>query len=335
MKINKKAYLVILVLYFSGISICKSLESVVELKNTQNDINNAIFAVSYQDLIDLTPNTLEKIIASSRRYGSFILKIDDQRGNSLLQIKQCALKFFSSPLQQKQEVAVKKGSSRGFVDLRNPNEGNFLEMFAYGLLDPSKTNKWPKSFDCMEKLCMSHIKDLHKIGIEITKEIYSYFKLDPEFITMNSLKSKTGATLNYYPVKNNHSIKSLIKEHIDFGLLGIVHTFGSGGLEIFDYDKNLWIPVSYDSDNYIVNIGGMLSLLVKGKIKPCLHRVIKKQNTDRLSINVFVELDKDAKIDLQESGDRELKNIQTYGDAIRIIEKRYFGDQLRNDKNNS
>lgn len=105
-------------------------------------------------------------------------------------------------------------------------------------------------------------------------------------------------------------------------------------MEIFDYLTNQWLATKSDKNHYIVNIGGALSHMLAGKIKPCLHRVINKQTTDCISINTFVELDYDAKIDLSKSCDLELEQIKTYGDAIKVIEKRNFKDDiLGNNKN--
>jgi isopenicillin N synthase-like dioxygenase len=304
-------------------------------KSSQDKIKNELFILSSDELSNLKPNTIAKIVDSSRRYGAFILKIDDAESNKLAMIKTCALKFFQLPLMEKEKIKPIIDTYRGFITLYKPNDGNFLELFTHGLHPGTKSNnKWPKVPHCMQELCTHHIKETHEIGIELAKAIYDYFNFDPDFIENNSHRSKTGQTINYYPLKKQNKYKSIMKEHIDFGLFGIVYTFGDGGLEIFDYLANKWISVEPNKNHYIVNIGGALSHMLAGKIKPCLHRVINKQTTDRISVNTFVELDWDAKIDLSKSGDPELENIKTYGEAIKIIERRNFkNDLLGNNKN--
>jgi isopenicillin N synthase-like dioxygenase len=322
--------LILFFIVFLGISQNGSAEKIP----FQNKTKSELFIVSSDELDNLKPNTIAKMVESSQRYGAFILKIDDNESNKLATIKKCALKFFQLSLKEKEKIKPIIDTYRGFITLYQPNDGNFLELFTHGLHPGTKSNnKWPKIPNCMQELCTNHIKETHEKGMQIAKAIYGYFNFDPDFIENNSHRSKTGQTINYYPLKKQNKYKSIMKEHIDFGLFGIVYTFGDGGLEIFDYLANKWTSVEPNKNHYILNIGGVLSNMLAGKIKPCLHRVINKQTTDRISVNTFVELDWDAKIDLSKSGDPELKNIKTYGEAIKIIERRNFKNDLLGNKN--
>ncbi|TDH69541.1 hypothetical protein CCR75_002275 [Bremia lactucae] len=75
--------------------------------------------------------------------------------------------------------------------------------------------------------------------------------------------------------------------HTDYGLLTLLSTDLSEGLQIFY--KNQWIKVPPRQDAFVVNLGDMAERFTNGIFKSTLHRVVNQSGKERYSVPFFYE----------------------------------------------
>lgn len=82
--------------------------------------------------------------------------------------------------------------------------------------------------------------------------------------------------------------------HTDYGMLTILHTDGSPGLQILH--GRHWIDVDHVPGALIVNLGDMLERWTNGRYKSTVHRVVSTTRRDRYSTPFFFEPNFDARV---------------------------------------
>ncbi|KAG7390130.1 hypothetical protein PHYBOEH_007146 [Phytophthora boehmeriae] len=75
--------------------------------------------------------------------------------------------------------------------------------------------------------------------------------------------------------------------HTDYGLITLLSTDTTGGLQIFHEEK--WIDVPPREDAFVVNIGDMAERFTNGRFKSTLHRVVNSSGKERYSVPFFYE----------------------------------------------
>ncbi|KAK4050833.1 hypothetical protein OIV83_003255 [Microbotryomycetes sp. JL201] len=80
--------------------------------------------------------------------------------------------------------------------------------------------------------------------------------------------------------------------HTDFGLITLLATSGTPGLELFTGGE--WVPIEPAPSSFVVNVGDMLSLYTGAEYKSSLHRVENKSGSERYSIPFFLDGNSDV-----------------------------------------
>ncbi|KAM0790832.1 hypothetical protein ACM66B_004677 [Microbotryomycetes sp. NB124-2] len=80
--------------------------------------------------------------------------------------------------------------------------------------------------------------------------------------------------------------------HTDFGLITLLATSGTPGLELFTGGE--WVPIEPAAGSFVVNVGDMLSLYTGAEYKSSLHRVENKSGSERYSIPFFLDGNSDV-----------------------------------------
>ncbi|MEN9643598.1 MAG: hypothetical protein RL238_267 [Actinomycetota bacterium] len=135
-----------------------------------------------------------------------------------------------------------------------------------------------------------------------------------------------------------------VGEHTDYGLLTLLATDGTPGLEVKSHGE--WIAAPADADLVICNLGDMLDRLTGGRYRSNPHRVRNHAGTDRYSLPYFfdpgwdavvesLEFDDDWQVpaDAQERWDRaNLHEVSgTYGQWLGAKVAKVFPDLAQRD----
>ncbi|KAL4106876.1 hypothetical protein PRIC1_004915 [Phytophthora ramorum] len=75
--------------------------------------------------------------------------------------------------------------------------------------------------------------------------------------------------------------------HTDYGLITLLSTDMTGGLQIFHEGE--WVEVPPREDAFVVNIGDMAERFTNGSFKSTLHRVVNALGKERYSVPFFYE----------------------------------------------
>jgi len=107
-------------------------------------------------------------------------------------------------------------------------------------------------------------------------------------------------TLNY-PASNHNPLTNTQKvrasAHTDYGLLTLLQTFGSQGLQVQN-KAGEWINVRLTNpDDLVINIGDALGRMTNNAFKSTRHRVIQFDSAQRQSIAFFVNFNDKALIE--------------------------------------
>jgi isopenicillin N synthase-like dioxygenase len=78
-----------------------------------------------------------------------------------------------------------------------------------------------------------------------------------------------------------------VGEHTDYGLLTLLATDGTPGLEVQSHGE--WIAAPADPDLVICNLGDMLDRLTGGRYRSTPHRVRNHDRHDRYSLPFFLD----------------------------------------------
>ena len=135
-----------------------------------------------------------------------------------------------------------------------------------------------------------------------------------------------------------------VGEHTDYGLLTLLATDGTPGLEVKSHGE--WIPAPADADLVICNLGDMLDRLTGGRYRSNPHRVRNHAGNDRYSLPFFfdpgwdavvepLEFDDDWRVpaDAQERWDQaNLHEVSgTYGEWLGAKVAKVFPDLAQRD----
>jgi len=92
-----------------------------------------------------------------------------------------------------------------------------------------------------------------------------------------------------------------VGEHTDYGLLTLLATDGTPGLEVKSHGE--WIAAPADADLVICNLGDMLDRLTGGRYRSNPHRVRNHAGSDRYSLPFFFDPGWDAVVEPLEFDD--------------------------------
>lgn len=88
---------------------------------------------------------------------------------------------------------------------------------------------------------------------------------------------------NYYPSLNRPALPGQLRRgaHTDFGVLTVLYqTSDHGGLEVRHPTSSSWIPVPFEPNTFVLNIGDLMERWTNGRWVSTLHRVVNPAIAD-------------------------------------------------------
>lgn len=215
--------------------------------------------------------------------------------------------FFDLPLEDKLAIKV-NAANRGYtpsgeetLDPANQSQGDTKEGLYIGRdIDPLSDearlplhgcNQWP-SEDILpnyKRVVQAYFEECSRLGLRLLQLLALSLGL-PEGWFDDKFKSPVALLRPiHYAATASQPEKGVLGAgaHTDYGMLTILWTDGTPGLQIFTEGR--WWDVPPIPDTFIINLGDMLERWTNGMFRSTLHRVVTDGSSPRDSAAFFFE----------------------------------------------
>ena len=116
-------------------------------------------------------------------------------------------------------------------------------------------------------------KALNALGEEVLKAIALILTKDKNFFIPWVSKGNSVLRLIHYPPVQDQSNSLRARAHEDINLITLLVGAEESGLEVQN-TQGEWIPIEAESKSIVCNIGDMMQLVTRNKLKSTTHRVV-------------------------------------------------------------
>jgi isopenicillin N synthase-like dioxygenase len=294
-------------------------------------------------IIDLAASdAAAQLHKACRDVGFFALVLNDDLDARRQELIALATGFFAMPDDVKDLVSMERGGPawRGWFPLGGELTSGIPDLkegFYFGDdLEPDPRpmhgpNLWPDRPAGLAQAVSNWMDEMQSLGQQVLSYMAEGLGLTPDFFatTLTGQPTPLFRIFRYPPQPTGDDSNWGVREHSDYGLLTLLATDGTPGLEINVNGE--WRAVPVDPKLLICNLGDMLDRLTGGRYRSTRHRVRNHAGHDRYSMPFFLDPGWDASIaplDLddgwvvpQDANDRwDRANVRdlggTYGDWI-------------------
>tara|TARA_B100000029_G_scaffold516236_1_gene627877 strand:- start:28832 stop:29740 length:909 start_codon:yes stop_codon:yes gene_type:complete len=244
--------------------------------------------LSLQSLINDESKSLDELSTALESHGFFTI-VDHGIDDSLLDHSyNLAKAFFSLDTTIKLNYSrPEHGGARGYTP--------FGKETALGETVPDLKEFWhfgphiDATYDQRIKpnIYVNEIKDfnehfnklfisLNHLGISVLSSISTILGLKKSFFDSWVLKGNSVLRLIHYPPVNDKENNLRARAHEDINLITLLVGAEESGLEVLDKSGD-WIPIESRSHAIVCNIGDMMQLVTRKKLKSTTHRVVDYQ----------------------------------------------------------
>ena len=152
-------------------------------------------------------------------------------------------------------------------------------------------NQWPsaRSLPLLRPTYEGYISRLTLLGFRLLKLLAISLEVSEDYFIRFFEQPMLMLRPLHYEGRISEPSKGVFRAgaHTDYGMLTILATDGTPGLQIYQEEK--WIDVEHIPDSFVLNLGDMLERWTNRQYNSTLHRVITKTQSERFSIAFFFE----------------------------------------------
>ena len=179
-------------------------------------------------------------------------------------------------------------------------------------------NKWASEIPGFKEKVSELFDQFDLVGRSLLRSVAIFLQIEENYFEeVANEGNSVMRSIHYPPVRQNEKGERS-GAHEDINLITLLIGGHQPGLEIRS-KKNEWLPVNFDSEVLICNIGDMLQRLTNHKLISTTHRVVAPEeaskNTSRYSIPFFVHPNPNWVIETLDSCCSE-DNPKKYQEAI-------------------
>jgi isopenicillin N synthase-like dioxygenase len=302
-------------------------------------------------IIDLTyRNAAAQLHAACHDVGFFALALSDELDARRQELIALATGFFALPKETKQQVAMDQAGAawRGWFPLGGELTSGIPDLkegYYFGEELPIDErplhgpNLWPDRPAGLPQAVSNWMDEMQSLGQQVLSYMAEGLGLSPDYFAtaLTGRPTPLFRIFRYPPQPSGDESNWGVREHSDYGLLTLLATDGTPGLEI--NVNGAWIDAPADPQLLICNLGDMLDRLTGGRYRSTRHRVRNHAHHDRYSMPFFLDPSWDASIEPvvipddwvipQDANDRwDQANVRdltgTYGDWLTAKVSRVF-----------
>ena len=242
--------------------------------------------LSYKNIAAFDPATLSILSEALKNHGFFTIIDHGINDNLLDDSYDLAKKFFD--LDETVKINYSRpehGGARGYTpfgketalgekvpDLKEfwhhgPQVDGTYDKRIKGNLSVKEIDNFGSHFDDL-------FTSLNDLGMGVLSAIANVLDLDKDFFDNWVLKGNSVLRLIHYPPVSDSSNLQRARAHEDINLITLLVGAEESGLEILS-KSGKWIPIESRSKSIVCNIGDMMQLVTRGKLKSTTHRVVE------------------------------------------------------------
>ncbi|MFM7685743.1 MAG: isopenicillin N synthase family dioxygenase [Actinomycetota bacterium] len=303
----------------------------------------------------IDPDTFEapeRIDHACRTLGFFAVPLPSELRPLRDEVMGCAAEFFALPDAEKERVSMASAGPawRGWFPLGGELTSGVpdrKEGYYYGAELPTDPrpmhgpNLWPPRPERMAQLVTRWMAAMEVLGQRLLALMATGLGLPADHFrqALTATPTPLFRIFRYPPHPEGDTGTWGVGEHTDYGLLTLLVTDGTPGLEV--KGPTGWTPAPADADLVICNLGDMLDRVTGGRYRSTPHRVRNHAGHDRYSLPFFLDPGWDAEVrplhfddewvtplDSQQRWDRaNLRDLTgTYGDWLGAKVAKVFPD---------
>ena len=249
-----------------------------------------------------------RIDAACREVGFFAVPLDVSLRPLRDEVISLAAEFFELPEAEKAKVSMAIGGTawRGWFPLGGELTSGVpdrKEGYYFGAQLPPDPrpmhgpNIWPAHPAGLQQAVTAWMVAMEALGQRLLQLMAKGLNQSPDLFQrgLTALPTELFRIFRYPPHPTGDTNTWGVAEHTDYGLLTMLATDGTPGLEVDS--RGEWIPAPADADLVICNLGDMLDRLTGGRYRSTPHRVRNHAGHDRYSLPFFLDPGWDAVVD--------------------------------------
>ncbi|XP_016467796.1 gibberellin 2-beta-dioxygenase 1-like [Nicotiana tabacum] len=250
-------------------------------------------------LIDLSkPDSKNLIVKACEEFGFFKVINHSVPTEFITKLESEAIKFFSSPLSEKQKAGPPDPFGYGNKQIGRNGDFGWIEHILVSTNSEFNYQKFASILGVNPENIRAAVNDyvsaVKKMACEILEMLAEGLKIHPRNVFSKLLmdeKSDSVFRLNHYPPCpeiQQFSDNNLIGfgEHTDPQIISVLRSNNTSGLQIL-LKNGHWFSVPPDENSFFVNVGDSLQVMTNGKFKSVKHRVLANSMKSRLSMIYF------------------------------------------------
>ena len=249
-----------------------------------------------------------RIDAACREVGFFAVPLDVSLRPLRDEVISLAAEFFELPEAEKAKVSMAIGGTawRGWFPLGGELTSGVpdrKEGYYFGAQLPPDPrpmhgpNIWPAHPAGLQQAVTAWMVAMEALGQRLLQLMAKGLHQSPDLFQrgLTAQPTELFRIFRYPPHPTGDTNTWGVAEHTDYGLLTMLATDGTPGLEVDS--RGEWIPAPADADLVICNLGDMLDRLTGGRYRSTPHRVRNHAGHDRYSLPFFLDPGWDAVVD--------------------------------------
>ena len=242
--------------------------------------------LSYKNIAAFDPATLSILSEALKNHGFFTIIDHGINDNLLDDSYDLAKKFFDLDETVKNNYSrPEHGGARGYTPFGKETAlgekvPDLKEFWHHGPQVDGTYDKRIKANLSVKEIDNfgSHFDDLftslNDLGMGVLSAIANVLDLDKDFFDNWVLKGNSVLRLIHYPPVSDSSNLQRARAHEDINLITLLVGAEESGLEVLS-KSGKWIPIESRSKSIVCNIGDMMQLVTRGKLKSTTHRVVE------------------------------------------------------------
>jgi len=226
-------------------------------------------------------------------------------------------RFFSLPIERKMQVAAStNANNRGYtrwaeetLDVEKSTQGDTKEGYYIGREVPPDSpetslplhgpNMWPADLPGWRETMEEYVSAVITLSVRITHLLAMALDLPEDWFDQYFTRPLTALRPLHYSAELSDPAKGKFAagEHSDYGMLTVLATDGTPGLQIKPRGCDRWIDVPTIPGTYVINLGDMLQRWTNDVFMSTPHRVVNVTATERYSLPFFYEPNYDTKVE--------------------------------------